>query len=82
MNTIDSIKREILNLYETNPNIHVNVTMSKQKINLRNKAAVIKGVYRNVFQIEDRSSTAQNCYTLQYTDVLTRNIEIIELPKF
>ena len=80
MNTIDSIKKGIHTLYKTNPNIHVNVSISNKKVNLRNKAAVIKGVYPHVFRIQN-SSDSRECYTLQYIDVLTGTIDILELPR-
>ena len=82
MNSFNLIKKGILTLYKTNPNIHVNVTISNPKVNLKNRSAVIKGVYPHVFQIEDRNGNSVNCHTVSYIDVLTGNVEILELPEY
>ena len=79
MNSIDIIKNGIRMLYKTNPNIHVNVSLATPKLNLRNQSVLIKGVYPHVFQIEERGAEHLVCHTLQYVDVLTKNIEILEL---
>ncbi len=79
MDTIDTIRSRIRSLYETNPAIHVNVTISAQKIDLRNRPVVLSGVYPHVFRIEDRADGKPVHYTLQYADVLTKNVEIMEL---
>lgn len=49
MLTIDSIKKGIKTLYETDPKIHVNISISHPKLNLQNDPVTIKGVYPNVF---------------------------------
>ena len=82
MNSIDIIKSRIKSLYETNPRIHVNVTISTPKINLRNRPVVLAGIYPHVFRIEDRANGKLEQYTLQYVDVLTKNIEIMELGNY
>lgn len=82
MNSIDIIKSSLQSLYKSNPNIHVNVSLNSPKISLKNKAVVLTGVYPHVFRIEDRSRERAEAYTLQYVDVLTRNIEIVELETF
>ena len=66
-------------LYETNPAIHINISMSHPKIHLENDPAVIKGIYPNIFCIEEYSSGYPQCHTLLYADVLTNQIEIVEL---
>ncbi len=82
MNSIETIKNRIAILYKTNPNIHVNVSLASprtKKVKLYNQPAVIKGVYPNVFQIEERISGISRYHTHQYVDVLTKSIEILEL---
>ena len=79
MNSIDLIKAEIMSLYKTNPHIHVNISLGNPKKILRNTPAVIKAVYPHVFQLEDCSTSSSGCHTFQYADILTKNIEIIEL---
>ena len=82
MNSIDIIKSGLQSLYKNNPSIHVNVSLNTPKISLRNKPVLLIGVYPHVFRIEDRSGGIAEQYTLQYVDVLTRNIEIMELKEY
>lgn len=79
MTLLDIIKSGIERLYKTNPNIHINVTMSSPRINLKNEPVVIKGVYPHIFQIEEQSTGTSKRHTLQYTDVLMHRVEILEL---
>ncbi len=79
MTSLDIIKSKIQKLYKTNPNIHINVAMTRPKVELKNEPVVIKGVYPHVFQIEEQSSGFLRRYTLQYTDVLLHQIDILEL---
>lgn len=82
MNSIDRIKGGIAGLYKSNPAVHVNVTLTPsraKKTTLCNQPVVITGVFPNVFQIEEYSSGTPKRYTHQYVDVLTKNIEILEL---
>ena len=79
MNTVDNIKSKIKRLYETNPNIHISVRITHPKIIIENTPAIIKGVYKNIFQIEESGSGYQKCYTFQYSDVLIGLIVITEL---
>lgn len=72
---IDEIKRRIEELFLTNPDIHVNVSMARPKVHVENQAARIRGVYRNLFEIEAEGKR----YSVNYVDVLTNNIQIIEL---
>ena len=79
MNHIDRIKNEIKRLYETAPNIHVNVKATHPKVVVEGAPAKIVGVYRNIFQIEEYDSGHPNRHTFQYGDVLTGHIVIKEL---
>lgn len=79
MTTLDIIKSRIRYLYENNPNIHMNISINHPKIHLENDPAVIKGVYSHVFRIEEYSNGAPQCHTIQYTDIVTKQIEIVEL---
>lgn len=81
MTQLTIIKDKIKKLYKTNPNIHINVLMKRPNICLTNEPAIIKGVYPHIFQIEERSSGLSRCYTIQYTDVLTKCIEIVEIAE-
>lgn len=77
--TIDAIRNDIRNLFETNPNIHVNVTMRHPKVSVQNGSAVIKGVYPNTFQLEETESGYAQRHSVQYNDVLIGRVEILEL---
>lgn len=79
MNTTDHIKNRIIELYNTNPNVHVNVCITSPKVNVKNDPVLIKGVYKNIFQIEETSSGFAKTHTFQYNDVLTKRIQIVEL---
>lgn len=79
MNSLDIIRTNIQKLYEIDPHIHINVSLSKPKVLLENQPVVITGVYPHIFQIEERSSGFRKTYSLQYTEVLLKHIEIIEL---
>lgn len=79
MNSLNAIKHGVQRLYATNPNIHINVSVSQPKTHLKNHPVTIKAVYPNVFRVEDHSGDALSCHTVQYAEVLTRQVEIIEL---
>ena len=76
MTAIDIIKTKMKNLYETNPDVHVNVSIATPKTTVFNEPAVIKAVYPQLFRIEDKHG---EMHTMKYTDLLTKNIEIQEL---
>ena len=75
MTILDEIKRRIQILYRTNPNVHIWVSLNRPKIHIENQEARITAVYPNLFEIE----TQGRRYTAQYVDVLTKNVQILEL---
>lgn len=79
MASLDTIKNNIKKLYETNPNIHINVCMTRPKVQLTNESVVIKEVYPHIFQITEQNGDFSKSYTIPYTDVLTNQIKILEL---
>ena len=80
MSVLDIIRDRIRILYKTNPNIHVNVTLKRpHKTKLNNLAVVIKGVYPHMFQVEDSSEGVAKLYMHSYTDIVTKEVEILEL---
>ena len=81
MTELDIIKSKIKKLYETNPNIHINVSLTRPRVSFTCEPAIITGVYPNIFQIEEQSSGSKKCRTIQYTDVLINRIEILELSE-
>lgn len=78
MNSLDGIKLKIRTLYQTDPHIRINVALTKPKIFLQNEQVLIKGVYPHIFQIEEKSGGSPKTHTLQYGDVLTGHIEILD----
>lgn len=79
MKTVDEIKRKIKELYESSPCVHISVNMTRPRLIISNSPAVIKGVYPNIFRIEEMSSGYPRSHSLQYTDVLIGHIKISEL---
>jgi len=77
--TLDEIKAQVKARYEKNPNVRVNISITRPRLRLRDDPAVITGVYPNLFRLEEYSSGAPKSHTLQYTDILTKRIEIIGL---
>lgn len=78
MTQLDAIKRKVEYLYSVSPKIHINVNLYHPRLVLKNDAVEIKGVYKNIFTIEEYSAGRPRLHSLQYVDVLTGNIEIIE----
>ena len=81
MAALDVIKSKIQNLYQTNPNIHINVAVTHPKVNRKNEPVVIRGVYPHIFQIEERSSGSPKLRTIPYTEVLLHYADILELEE-
>ncbi len=81
MSPLETIREEIKRLYLTDPHVHLDVTLTSPKLRMVNTPATITGMYRHIFQIEECTSGTPKRHSLQYTDVLTRNIVILELEK-
>ncbi|MBE6821283.1 MAG: hypothetical protein E7516_09575 [Ruminococcaceae bacterium] len=79
MTTLDFIKNKMKTLYETNPNIHISISTSHPRISVKNDPVKITGVYKNVFRVEEYSSGTPRNHTLQYTDILTKQVVIDEI---
>ena len=79
MNSITEIQNRICQLFNTNPNIHVSKFLHNPKIAIVNKPAKIIGVYSHIFQIEYEENGMLRTLTIQYPEILTKQIEIAEL---
>ena len=79
MDMLNYIKSGIKKLYETHPDVHINVRMTRPTVSLSNESVTIIGVYRHLFQIQEHSSGHERKYTIPYNDILTNQIEILEL---
>ena len=78
MTQLDNIKKKVNYLYSVSPRIHINVRLNHPRLELKNDAVEIKGVYKNIFTIEEYTTGTPRIHSLQYVDILTGNIEIIE----
>jgi len=80
MYNIDSIKKHIKRLCETNPNIHISVKLTRPKAVAIDTPARIIGVYNNIFQIEECGDSKPPArHTFQYGEVLIGKVVIKEL---
>lgn len=81
MTQLDMIKKKVAYLYSVSPKIHVNVRLNHPRLELKNDVVKIKGVYKNIFRIEEYTAGVPRTHSLQYVDILTGNFEIVENPK-
>ena len=77
--TLTEIKIKIQKLYNTNPQIHINVHSNRPKMYYDNEPAIIRGVYQHIFQLEVKEDNQIKSFYMQYEDVLIKRVEIIEL---
>ena len=80
MTQLDKIKKKVAYLYATSPKIHINVRLTHPRLELKNDLVEIKGVYKNIFCIEETTTGIPRTHSLQYVDILTHNIEVVENP--
>ena len=76
---LQQIRQRILERYLSDPNIRINVSLRQPRLHLNNVPVKITGVYRHIFQVEEVSSGPPKRHALQYTDVLTHDIELLDL---
>jgi len=79
---ITYIKNEIKRLYETDPNIHIDIKKSRSKAVNETVPAAIKHIYPRFFSVEEQCSGYPKCHTVHYADVLTGHVYISELGSF
>ena len=75
---LQQIRQRISERYLGDPNIRINVSLRQPRLHLNNVPVKITGVYRHIFQIEEVSSGPPKRHALQYTDVLTHDIELLD----
>lgn len=75
MTALEEIRYRVQKQYRTNPKIHINVSTKLWKTAVENQEARIIGVYPNIFRVEVQGKG----YTLQYADLLTKDIRIREV---
>lgn len=79
MDSVDYIKSELKRLYETAPNVHISVRKTHPRVVIEAAPAVIKGVYKSIFQIEENGSGNPVRHTFRYEDVLIGQVVVSEL---
>lgn len=75
---IQKIKLMLQQRMEKNPKMRINVSLSQPKLHLEDVEVTITGVFSHIFQIEERDSGAPQRHTLQYSDILLQNIQILD----
>ena len=76
---LQQIRQRISERYLSDPNIRIKVSLRQPKLRLSNVPVKITGVYRHIFQVEEDSSGQPKRHALQYADVLTHDIELLNL---
>lgn len=76
---LQQIRQRISERYRSDPNIRINVSLRQPRLHLNNVPVKITGVYRHIFQVEEDSSGQSKRHALQYADVLTHDIELLDL---
>lgn len=77
MQNLESAKNLVTKLYKENQTVHMDVSLPKMRINLKDDEVKIVGVYPHIFQIEQTKENGKK-YILQYSDILTKSIIIHE----
>ena len=76
---LQQIRQRISERYRSDPNIRINVSLQQPKLRLSNVPVKITGIYRHIFQVEEDSSGQLKRHALQYADVLTHDIELLDI---
>lgn len=76
---LQQIRQRISERYLSDPNIRINVSLRQPRLHLDDVPVRITGVYRHIFQVEEDSSGQPKRHALQYADVLTHDIELLNL---
>lgn len=76
---LQQIRQRISERYLSDPNIRINVSLRQPRLHLNNVPVKITGVYRHIFQVEEVSPGPPKRHALQYTDVLTHDIVLLDL---
>ena len=76
---LEQIRQRISERYLSDPNIRINVFLRQSRLHLNDVPVKITGVYRHIFQVEETSSGQPKRHALQYADVLTHDMELLDL---
>lgn len=75
MTTVDAIREQIHQLYQSSPRVHITVQMPHTKV-VQDAEVTITGVYPHVFCVEESMGVAPQRHAFQYTDVLTGRVGV------
>lgn len=78
-NRLEIVKAKIERLFQSDPHIHITVTGTSPRIDVRNQPAEIVGIYKNLFRIKVDDGSAKHFHTLPYTDLLTDKVTVREI---
>ena len=81
MSVFEQLQTRLNALYRTDPVIHITVSFSRPKAEMRDQPVRIVGVYKNLFRVQDITVDYPKFYSYQYVDVLTGNVKIRELAE-
>ena len=73
---LQQIRQRISERYQSD---RINVSLRQPRLHLNNVPVKITGVYRHIFQVEEDSSGQPKRHALQYADVLTHDIELLDI---
>ena len=76
---LEQIRRRISERYRSDPNIRIKVSLRQPRLHLRDVPVKITCVYRHILQVEETSSGKPKRHALQYADVLTHDIELLDI---
>ncbi len=79
--TTETIKAKLEELLKTNPNINISLRFQSPRLTVENSPAVLKGVYRYIFQVEENTGRLPRVHSIKYTDVLVGRVKIQELEQ-
>lgn len=72
---IESAKAIVEEFYKSEKPMLINVSIRRPRIELERVSVSVKGVYPHIFRVE---TAEKENYCLQYTDILTGKIEILD----
>lgn len=81
MTTLSLIKSQVMYLFKTNPQVHIDISSRSDRKHITNVPAVITGVYPNIFTARLKENNTEKDCIFQYVDLLTHTMEIKELSK-
>jgi len=76
---ITYLQAKVQELYNTNPNIHLSVVVTRPKKTYEDVPAKILDVYPNFFRVERTLENKKQIQTIPYTDLLIKNVTIKEI---